>query len=437
MSTLTRRSILKKLACAPLMAFPIGCEFQRKPSLQQVPRPQATKLANHQIELPPLEMQLAKASGWLWKQQGSDGGWHSQEYALLKSGQGYTPFILHALLNAPKSISTPPAHGVERALAFLRKHVNPQGVLGLADPDILEYPNYATSYALRCFVQVGKTEDKPLIKQMRKYLISQQYRTENGFDPQHLAHGGWGFGSSMKNGSPGHMDLAHTRRVLEAIRISGPVPHDTAMRAQVFLGLVQRDPKDARKQPTLQNDAPNSLNKKLSLGIKEPKTIPFDGGFYFSPIVLGANKGREKLSATGAYFCSYASATCDGILSLLAAGVKPTDSRVQAAVEWLSKHPQIHYPAGVPQEHPEPWGEAIHFYHLAVRSEVSARLNLAGNWRSDIVRELAARQESDGSYRNKMSPLMKEDDPLLATTLASQALRHVLGSQDQLQLVSD
>ena len=281
------------------------------------------------------------------------------------------------------------------------------------------------------------SNDRALIKRMRDYLIDQQYRTENGFGSEHLAHGGWGFGGVLKNGSPGHMDLAHTRRVLEAVRDSGHIPKDTVNRAQVFLGLVQRDPKDPRKQPTLREEAHRDWLRTVRIGVGKKYTIPFDGGFYFSPIVLGANKGREKFSVPGSYFCSYASATCDGILSLLATGAKPADRRIQAAVDWLQKHPQIHYPAGVPQEHPEPWGEAIHFYHLSVRGEVSARLDLSGNWRTDIVRELAVRQATDGSYRNKMSPLMKEDDPLLATTLAVQALQHVSGSPNHLQLVND
>ena len=78
-----------------------------------------------------------------------------------------------------------------------------------------------------------------------------------------------------------------------------------------------------------------------------------------------------------------------------------------------------------PKNIPNRGGEAIHFYHLSVRGEVSSRLDLPGTWRTDIVRELAARQAIDGSYQNKMSPLMKEDDRLLATTLAVQALKHV------------
>ena len=41
---------------------------------------------------------LAKAAGYLWKQQAADGGWHSHTYGLLRSGQALTPFVLGALL---------------------------------------------------------------------------------------------------------------------------------------------------------------------------------------------------------------------------------------------------------------------------------------------------------------------------------------------------
>jgi squalene-hopene/tetraprenyl-beta-curcumene cyclase len=420
-----RTSTLRKLTCILLLIFTCGCNVESNgPIINACPVDKPTEV-NHVDQLQLARGQLARAADWLWSQQDSDGGWHSGHYALLKSGQAYTPFVLHTLLDVPHSIYQAPAGGVERALQFLRKQINQQGVLGLADPDILEYPNYATSYALRCFVQAGTSEDQPLIKRMRDYLIDQQYRTEHGFGPEHLAHGGWGFGGVLKNGSPGHMDLAHTRRVLEALRSSGHIPEDTTQRAEVFLALVQRDPEDPRRQPTLQEEVHRAWLNTIRIAVGKEYTIPFDGGFYFSPIVLGANKGREKLSVAGSYFCSYASATCDGILSLLATGAGQQDRRIKAAVNWLQEHPQIHYPAGVPQEHPEPWGEAIHFYHLAVRGEVSSRLDLPGSWRTDIVRELAARQAKDGSYQNKMSPLMKEDDPLLATTLAVQALKHV------------
>ena len=426
MSHPTRTFNFKHLACLLLLVFTIGCNRASDQPVSTATRPVKHLLVDHVDPPQPGEQQLAEAAAWLWNQQAADGGWHSAHYALLKTGQAYTPFVLYTLLDVPPSIYEPPAGGVERALQFLRKHINREGVLGLADPEVLEYPNYATSYALLCLQRAGKPKDQPLIERMRDYLIDQQYRTENGFGPKHLAHGGWGFGGDLENGSPGHMDLAHTRRVLEALHSTGPVPADVYKRAKVFLSLVQRDPEDSRPQPTLQHDVYLDWLRTIRISLDVDYTIPFDGGFYFSPIVLNANKGREKLCPAGSYFRSYASATCDGILSLLATGTDPQDKRIRAAVDWLQKHPQMHYPAGIPQEHPEPWGEAIHFYHLSVRGEVSARLKLPGSWRKDILRELAARQEKDGSYQNKMSALMKEDDPMLATTLAVQALKQVV-----------
>ena len=426
MCTLSRRSMLKQLAYFVPTGFTVGCNLESEGRLQNVCPPPAPTQVAHPDERLAAREQLARAAAWLWNQQGADGGWHSQQYALLESGQAYTPFVLHALLAVPMSICEPPEEGVEPALQFLRKHTNQQGTLGLANPDILEYPNYATSYALRCFLQVGTGEDHSRIQRMRDYLLNQQYRSENGFGPEHLAHGGWGFGGVLKKGQPGHMDLAHTRRVLEALRALGPLDADVSQRAKVFLALVQRDPQDRREQPTLQQEVYLKWLATERLSQRRTSPIPFDGGFYFSPIVLAANKGRESLSPRGSYFCSYASATCDGILSLLAAGVDPEEWRIRSAVTWLSDNPQMHYPAGIPQEHPEPWGEAIHFYHLSVRAEVGARLELPGRWRADILHELAIRQANDGSYQNKMSGLMKEDDSLLATALAVQALTHVI-----------
>lgn len=425
MFTLPHSSPIRHLVCYLLLAFTFGCNLENTSSLVNPGRPSGPTLAVHRGELQDADQQLSQAAAWLWSQQAADGGWHSEQYALLKSGQAYTPFVLHILLDVPTSTYEPPVGGVQRALQFLRRQINEQGILGLADPDVLEYPNYATSYALRCFLQAGTVEDQALIKRMTGYLVKQQYREANGFGPDHLAHGGWGFGGVLKDGHPGHMDLAHTRRVLEALRLTGSINTDVSNRARVFLGLVQRDPNDPRPQPSLQHAPLPGWDHSTPVSAGILSRIPFDGGFYFSPIVLNANKGRETSGPAASHFRSYASATCDGILALLATGVDSQDSRIQAALHWLQQHPNIHYPAGIPQEHPEPWGEAIHFYHLSVRAEVGNRLKLPGSWKADIIHELASRQASDGSYRNKMSALMKEDDSLLATALAVQALKHV------------
>jgi squalene-hopene/tetraprenyl-beta-curcumene cyclase len=308
-----------------------------------------------------------RAAGWLWAQQAEDGGWHSRTYGLLKSGQALTPFVLHALLcHDPEA---DPA-GVDRALSFLRSHVRPDGALGHANPVLLEYPNYATAFALRCLVKAGRERDMELVVKMRDYLVGQQYR-----DVSSPTFGGWGFG-----GRSPHMDLSHVRCVLQALREAGGVDPAVFVRAQAFLRLLQRR-------------------------TEHPQTgaAPFDGGFYFSPVIIDANKGDG--------FSSYATATGDGLLSLLAAGVPEGDERVKAARAWLERHDDLERPAGIPDDRPIDWGPQVHYYHLCVRA-------LAGY---DVRAEVAKRQEASGRFVG-IGHLMKEDDPLIATTLALRAL---------------
>src|SRR5262245_1426081 len=98
-----------------------------------------------------------RAAAFLWSKQEADGGWHSATYGLLRSGQAVTPFVLHALLTASPSR---PAGGVERALTFLRRGLDERGSLGRLDPQLLDYPNYATAYGLLCFVAAGQPVDR-------------------------------------------------------------------------------------------------------------------------------------------------------------------------------------------------------------------------------------------------------------------------------------
>src|SRR5579871_4185227 len=184
---------------------------------------------------------LGRAASWLWQKQGSDGGWHSDRYAVLRPGQALTPFVLLALLDVPESVCQRPRGGVARALAFMRPHASGDGSLGANDPDLLEYPTYSTSYALRCLARAGEARDRELEERMERWLASRQFSEANGFSPDALGYGGWGFGGFAPTPrNPGHMDLAHTRRVLEALREAGFRDGATFARAEVFLSVLQR-----------------------------------------------------------------------------------------------------------------------------------------------------------------------------------------------------
>jgi hypothetical protein len=51
---------------------------------------------------------------------------------------------------------------------------------------------------------------------------------------------------------------------------------------------------------------------------------------------------------------------------------------------------------------------------------------MEGQWQSKLFAVLLPEQRDDGSFANARSALMKEDDPLLATTLSVIALVHAI-----------
>jgi hypothetical protein len=403
---MARACFRNKVAVYVCFAILVGCG--RSPAdLAPAPDPSPASVSAQ------AELSLKRAVEYLLAKQGPDGGWHSEHYGLLRSGQALTPFILHALLRANESGEPVPTARLDNAFEFIRRRGNSDGALGFANPDVVEYPNYSTAYALQCLVQRDDVADQPLIERMRKYLVEQQYTPSRGFAEVSYPFGGWGFGDRREPGDPGHMDLAHTRRVLDALRVAGVDEQSVFARSESFLRLLQRHPDEKRPQPGT-DPTVNTIDAKPG----------YDGGFYFSPIVLVANKGRQ--SETGQQFRSYATATCDGVLALLAAGVSSDDERVIAARNWLKRHPAWDAPAGIPADHPEPWADALHFYHLAVRSEAYAGLCMQGDWQSELFAVLLPQQRDDGSFANARSSLMKEDDPILSTTLAVNALIHGL-----------
>ena len=308
-----------------------------------------------------------KAAAFLWSKQDPDGGWHSETYGLLRSGQSLTPFVLLALLDAPDV----PQEAVDRAVAFIRANTNTAGEVGRSDPSLEDYPNFATSLALRALERAGRKDG---IERLRAALQRQQFTEQNGWERETPAYGAWGMGGPVRKPPyPGHVDLSMTRHVLQAL---AGTPDDRAMK---YLERCQNA----------------------------------DGGFMFSTIVLDANKaGVGK---------SYGTATADGILSLLALSAKPADPKVAAGLAWLTKH---HRCDGVPgfDDSGAKWRDGMIYYYLAASAQ-AFRATGSGpeGWKADLIRSLGAPQRVDGSFKNS-SFLMKEDDPLIATTFALIAL---------------
>lgn len=348
---------------------------------------------------------LYQAADYLWSQQAADGGWHSQKHGIMKDGQAHTPFVLFALLQVPDIIYPTPEDKVQKALAYIRRNTNESGALGLSNPHILEYPNYATSYALRVLVQNNDPADRELIRRMAGYLHAQQFDEDRGIPPYHSAYGSWGFGeTNLSPGTTGHVDISHTRKILEALNEAGLNDSVGFAKASGFLALLQnfRSPESERSQ-----------------AVNQTAGIPDDGGFYITPVIPTANKGGwEPDIRDGFRYRSYATATCDGILALLATGAESDDPRVVAALNWLERHPELAYPDGIPKDHPGQWRSAMVLYHLWVRSEVYHRLDQKGNWKEEIPETMNRFSFQQGGFSNPLGAANKEDDPLLATAMA-------------------
>jgi hypothetical protein len=339
---------------------------------------------------------VRKAAVWLWGRQEADGGWHSHTYGLLRSGQSLTPFVLGALLEVPEEVYSLPHAQADRAVAFLRAHTLPNGALGLSDRDIPDYPNYATALAVSTLCRLRPAGWHPQIAPMVAWLRTQQFTEQNGWRPADLAYGAWGMGGERRRPpDTGHVDLSMTHYVLDALRAAGAADSDPALAsARIFVERCQnfdpRHPDDA------------------------------DGGFFFSTTEFDTNKAGQD----GAHFRSYGTTTADGILALLATGAARTDPRVTAAGRWLSAHHSGMSVPGFVGEAYQRWPQGLAFYYSAAGTRAFRELHADPG--AAVYDGLRRAQRGDGSWVNPEN-LVKEDDPLIATSFAIRALSMEVG----------
>ena len=411
-------------------------------------RPVPAEQANLSVELA-----LAKAARYLWAQQSGDGGWHSTTYGLLRSGQSLTPFVLDTLVRVPAHVLVPPPEKLQRALVFIRSHTDDTGAVGRMDPLLPDYPNYSTALAVTALCRARPSGWEQDVAAMVEYLRGQQFSEANGWQRDDAPYGAWGMGGDRRvPPSPGHVDLSMTRHVLEALSAAGVPPSDPAFRkAAVY---VERCHNFDPARPDTQ-----------------------DGGFYFSTVVLDANKAGPQAEG----YRSYGTATADGILALLAMGRSPADERVQAARRWLESHHLRDRATGFIGEAYKRWPAGLRFYYAACATKAFRKLagiphqefvgagprppalatslasyaerpgSTLGKRTDTVVRSyenrlliahgrepreesspgvappapvsqaLQAEQRPDGSWSNP-EDLVKEDDPLIATPFAVRAL---------------
>src|SRR5260370_26024976 len=160
---------------------------------------------------------LARAAEYLWIQKAKDGGWHSHTYGLLRSGQSLTPFVLQALLEVPEDNCSRPGTRVDRAIAFIQSNTRSDGALGMTDPTIPDYPNYATALAISAIYKAQCPGWERQIQPMLEYLRTQQFTEQNGWRREDAACGRWCMGGGKSGPAKrGHGDWSQSRPAHEA-----------------------------------------------------------------------------------------------------------------------------------------------------------------------------------------------------------------------------
>lgn len=356
---------------------------------------------------------LRKPVEWMWAQQSSDGGWHSKTHNVLEDGRVLTPYILFHMLQLPEKYLKSKDKAIEKGIDFIIKEM--RGSIDENKSTLTDYPNYSAAYALRVLHKTNR--DTALQKIIADYLLRQQFNESRGIHKDHLAYGGWGYGEpGLPQGQHGHVDISHTRRVTEALMecpfLNTRTKNEMKEKIVEFLKGAQRIPHDPR----------------LYEGCISRAHIPYDGGFVSSVVTISTIKTDPVLlEHAGYHYGSYATASCDGLMTLHA--LKLEDSaQFKDVANWLKQNQNMHTIDGLPEGDPEQWAEVMHYYHLAVRSEAMRIIDPEGRWKKKIAAIIKNEQQHEGFFINPIGGVNKEDDPLMATIFCIQALLSITGS---------
>lgn len=353
----------------------------------------------------PVDSAINRGAAWLLAQQHPDGAWRSTSYTQLNAGPGATALAAATLvqlsLDEPEaSASGASQHAaLKSSLAFLLNDLAAAGHVRSA-AGANEYPTYATALTLIALNNLPAAEREPhagAIRKMQAYLVAAQVTQPL---PNKLATaddvGGWGLvgGDPADPSSFRTSNVSTTRFALEALHPVAAEHPETFARAKAFLARRQH----ADGGFAFLSDPLDQLNKA---GANDPPTPD-------SPFVAR----------------SYGTTTADGLLALRACGFADDDPRIAAAIAWLNAHPNVDAVPGFPaDEVSTAMAGGLYYYYAASLAHAMAAYPAADFARRApaLAAELVARQRPDGSWTNTIST-MREDDPLVATTLALNAL---------------
>lgn len=337
--------------------------------------------------------EIDKALAWLLAAQDKDGGWHSETYGALRGGAAVTSLVLYGACHLSEEQHSPHSAAWKKGYEFLRPGLKMQGQIACPDGS-LDFPVYASALVLTAArrMRLGATDEDR--RQLTAYLVESQLAEARRFKPGDRHFGGWDLmGNSQVVGLTSDTNVSLAVYALEALAgLKEPAILKTQTRAREWLARCQN--------------------------------LPGDGGFRFSPDPTSLNNKAEWTDKEQTRPRSYGSATCDGLRALAHAGLEPADKRFAAAVKWLVDRPGLAEVPGfedLPSEND--WKEGLTFYYYASLAGTIAWFpkKVAKERRQALQAKIVKSQRENGSWQND-SARMREDDPLIATSLALIAL---------------
>lgn len=335
---------------------------------------------------------------WLIRNQSEDGGWRSTTYGTMRSGVGTTAIALEALSRCsagnPEEKHPALQESLKRGMQYLTTKADSFGMVCAPDAGS-DSPVYATALVISAGIRTGLLNEEKK-QQLVQALLKAQQIPANNWPEDAVGRGGWGVEPDPATAESNPATISVTAFALNALAMAGALTPESRVEALHFLN-----------------------NCRSSNGLP-------DGGFWFVPRIEDhLNKAGWFMNEAGSLQPrSYHTATCDGIISLNRLGFGPDDPESQPAIAALLKQspPSVPVKLETTNDEAAPFA-GLYFYGAMALSSVGGVTNdiHLHQRMATIQKQLTELQRPDGSWESPLS-LMREDDPLIATSLALIAL---------------
>jgi squalene-hopene/tetraprenyl-beta-curcumene cyclase len=329
---------------------------------------------------------IERSVAWLKTQQRPDGSFADSSIVNEDGSVGsrginpaLTALVVYGIAKSPLADEMRNADLVQRALAYIRRSVKPDG--GIYQDAFAT--TYQTAVCLCALSAWNDREDAPIIAAAQKYLKSLQATEQVGLSVSDANYGGWGYSAGAREA-----DLSNLQFALSALKESGLTADDVVW------------------------------EKALQFVVR-CQNVAVDGGFIYRP-----GESKAGVDEKGDYR-SYLSMTYAGLLSFIYCNVDRDDKRVRAAVNWLRKNYDL--------EENVPIGKQGLFYSYHTMAKALAAygektfVDASGrtrDWLKELASTLLKKQHLKGYWVNTSSRWF-ENDRVLVTAYTILALSEV------------